>query len=395
LPFLRPSKTDKDANSSPTKNQVKAYYEYLQAQLVDKRDNRGKRHNLAFILTGMLIALLRSGKRLNMASIHRWMQREHAQLVAETGSESRKAISDVQLRRVLAGLDYSLYNQVNQTYFGKSVSGSEGFWQAMDGKELKGSIDGLKGEKRGENVVRTVSHQDLQSRIIGFYQGKKESEKTVVKNYFDQQITLAGGYSLDALHCYPTLLETIAEKKGIYLVQVKNNQQKLLEECEHIGQHLPCKETFETIDKAHGRLEIRQAKLYEVNVECLEQRWHKTQLQTLIVLDRQRLRLKDGVKSQEKAYFITNQPLTGQAGVEVFEAIRKHWSVETDNHVRDVTLGEDYIRCKESNRIRAMACMINIGLNLMRNHNKDSNFNAFREQLNFDRKKAISCLGPV
>lgn len=306
----------------------------------------------------MLIALLRSEKRLNIASIHRWMQREHGQLVAETGCESKKPISDVQLRRLLAGLDYSLYNQVNETYFGKSVCGSEGFWQAIDGKELKGSIDGLKGEKREENVVRAVSHQGLQSQIIGFYQGKKESEKTVVKEYFDKQTTLSESYSLDALHCYPTLLETIAEKKGIYLVQVKNNQEKLLEECEHISQYLPCKETFQTIDKVHGRLEQRQARLYEVNVACLEQRWHKTHLQTLIVLDRQRLRLKDGGKSQEKAYFITNQALDGQAGIAVFEAARQHWSVETDNHVRDVTLGEDHIRCKEGKRIRSIACII-------------------------------------
>jgi predicted transposase YbfD/YdcC len=362
--------------------------------LVDERDNRGKRHNLAFVLTGMLIALLRTGKRLNIASIQRWMQREHAQLVAETGCESKKAISDVQLRRLLAGLDYGLYNQVNETYFGKSVYSSDSFWQAIDGKELRGSIDKLKGEKRGENVVRAVSHQGLQSRIIAFYQGSKESEKTVVKNYFDEQITLSGGYSMDALHCYAALLETIAEKGGIYLVQVKSNQEKLLEECEQIAQQLPCKQAFQTIDKAHGRMEQRQAKLYELNVECLEPRWHKTAIQTLVVIDRQRLRLKDGQESGERAYFITNQTLTGQAGADLFEAVRKHWSVEIDNHVRDVTLGEDYIICRESNRMRSVASIINTGLNLIRRHNTNNNFVALREELNFDRQKAINCLSP-
>lgn len=366
----------------------------MQAYLVDKRDNRGKRHDLAFVMTGLLMALLRTGKRLKIASIHRWMVREHAQLVAETGYESVKPISDAQLRRVLASLDYSLYNQVNETYFGKAICSSDSFWQAIDGKELRGSIDKVKGGKRGENVVRAVSHQGLQSQIIGFYQGSKESEKTVVKNYFDRQTNLGGGYTLDALHCYPTLLETIVEKGGIYLVQVKSNQKKLLEECEHISGHLPCKEAFATIDKAHGRLEQRQARVYELNVECLEPRWHKTQLQTLIILERQRLRLKDGQESGERACFITNQPLTGQAGVELFEAVRNHWSVETDNHVRDVTLGEDHIRCKEGNQLRSIACIINWGLNLMRRHNTDNNFIALREELNFDRQKAINCLSP-
>ncbi len=348
----------------------------------------------------MLIALLRSGKRLNISSIHRWMQREHAQLVAETGllaieGKKGKPISDVQLRRILSGLDYSLYNQINQAYFGAAVCVSEGLFQAIDGKELQGSIDGLKGEKRGENVVRAVSHQDLQSQIIGFYQGNKESEKTVVKNYFDQQTTLSGGYSIDALHCYPTLLETIANKGGIYLVQVKSNQEKLLEDCAHIDQHLPHKEVFATIDKAHGRLEQRKARLYGLNVECLEERWQQTQLRTLVVIDRQRLRLKDGQESQERAYFITNQPLRGQAGIDLFAAVRKHWSVETDNHIRDVTLGEDHIICRAGKRMRAIASMINLGLNLMRRQHSENNFVALREELNFDRQKAISCLAPA
>jgi hypothetical protein len=58
-------------------------------------------------------------------------------------------------------------------------------WQALDGKQLKGSINKVKGGKRGETIVSTVCHAHLQSRIIGFYQGKKGSEKTVVKNYFE------------------------------------------------------------------------------------------------------------------------------------------------------------------------------------------------------------------
>jgi predicted transposase YbfD/YdcC len=323
------------------------------------------------------------------------MVREHAQLVAETGYESKKPISDAQLRRVLASLDYSLYNRVNETYFGKSVCSSDSFWQAVDGKELRGSIDKVKGEKRGENVVRAVSHQGLQSQIVGFYQGSKESEKTVVKKYFDKQTDLGGRYTLDALHCYPTLLETIAEKGGTYLVQVKSNQKKLLEECEYLAQQLPCKQSFQSIDKAHGRLEQRQASVYELNVECLEPRWHKTAIQTLVVIDRQRLRLKDGGESEERACFITNQALTGQAGADLFEAVRRHWSVETDNHVRDVTLGEDYIICREANRMRSLASILNTGLNLMRRHNTDNNFVALREEFNFDRRKAINCLSPL
>lgn len=79
-------------------------------------------------------------------------------------------------------------------------------------------------------------------------------------------------------------------------------------------------------------------------------------------------------------------------GVELFQAVRNHWAVEADNNVRDVTLGEDRIRCKDTNRIRAVACLINLALNLMRKQNKNNNIKALREDLNFDRKRAIDCL---
>jgi hypothetical protein len=77
----------------------------------------------------------------------------------------------------------------------------------------------------------------------------------------------------------------IAEKGGTYLVQVKSNQSNLLEDCENIAQHLACKEAFATLDKAHRRLEQRQAKLYALNVACLQERWYKTQLRALMVID--------------------------------------------------------------------------------------------------------------
>ncbi len=113
----------------------------------------------------------------------------------------------------------------------------------------------------------------------------------------DKQLTLWGGYSLDALQCYPALLETIAEKGDICLVhvylvqvclvQVISNEEKLLEDSEQIAQQLACKQAFQTIDKTHGRLEQRPARVYELNLECLEPRWHKTAIQPLVVIDRQ------------------------------------------------------------------------------------------------------------
>lgn len=93
---------------------------------------------------------------------------------------------------------------------------------------MRETIDGVSGDKRGENVVKMVSHEDLESQIIGFYSGKKESEKTIVQQYCQSQHTLIGTYGLDTLNTCPTLLEELENKGEIYLAQIKKIKKSYL-----------------------------------------------------------------------------------------------------------------------------------------------------------------------
>ena len=237
-----------------------------------------------------------------------------------------------------------------------------------------------------------VSHEDLESQIMGFYQGNKESEKTIVQQYFNQQDTLASAYSFDALHTCPVLLESIENKGGIYLSQVKKNQPELLEECQHMVQHLPLIYDFEDLEKGHGRIEHRIAGLYAMEVSVLDKRWNNSGIQTLIAIYRKRERTKDHKISQEIVYFISNKALTTiNDGNQLYRAVRNHWSVESDNYIKDVNLGEDYLKCYKTNRSRAMASVFNVAVNLLRRKNKINNLRVVREDCNFDRKYAKYC----
>jgi hypothetical protein len=153
---------------SPTTNEITLYYHELQNHLSDTRNDKGKRHELALILTTMLLAILRSAGNLKVSVIHRQMKREHEGILSILGLKKRRFISDSQFRRVLDSIDYQSYNDLNNRYFGISIVGVLGEWEAVDGKELRGNIDGLSGQKRGENVVKMVSHEDKSSQILGF-----------------------------------------------------------------------------------------------------------------------------------------------------------------------------------------------------------------------------------
>ncbi len=360
----------------------------MQGHLEDKR---GKRHDLAFVLTGLLVALLQSSSKLDVSALHRSLVRGHGQLVQDTGHCSQKPISDAQLRRLLSGLDHEAYNRVNQDYFGVAPGLGAGSWQAVDGKELRGTIDGVMGQKRGQSVVRLVSHHRLESRIVGYYQGDKESEKTVVEEHFQAQPQLGGqGYSFDALHTSSALLTRIEQRQGLYLAQVKQNQKKLLEECRHVARHLPALATEERVEKAHGCIERRQGCLYALDVAALEERWRESGLRSLAVLTRKRERVRDGQQSVEVSYYVSNlAPQAGQTAA-LLGAVRGHWGIEADNWVRDVTFGKDKIRCRDSGRIRALSGLINIALNLIRRHDPAGNVKALREVLNADRSKVVA-----
>ena len=361
---------------------------------MDHRDIRGRKHDLAFVLLSFLAAMFRSTGKLSFSSLHRMMQRDHDYLVAQTGVNSPGCISRVQLMRVLEDVHPSHFNALNQAYFAASRPQQDNHWQAVDGKELRGSIDKALGAKRGENAVFMVDHQNGHSQVIGYYSGQKDSERTLVRDYFRQETDLARqAYTFDALHCYPGLLAQINDMHGFYLMQVKGNQPILAEDLAFQEQASVSMDCMQTAEKAHGRIEQRKASLYEVEIDCVEPRWRKANIKSMMVVERETEQCKTSRKSYEKAYYISNITAHPGNGIELFNAIRKHWRVESNNYIRDATFGEDCIRTRKTGLIRNMAAFLNLAINQLKKHNQAANLNIVRENLAYDRGLLTSCFG--
>ncbi len=371
---------------------INYYYCELQNRLKDTRDNRGKKHDLSLVILLFMYAIIRTSGFINYLKIHRQMKRDFPFIQKKIGLEAKKCISYTQLKRVMSIIDYEEFNQINNIVFEKEVKKEGRKWKSIDGKELRGTIDKIAGKKRSENLIQQVSHSNKENKVIGFYNGSKESEKTVVKTFVEECPDFTEeAFTLDALHTDVSLLESINKKNGVYLVQVKGNQKKLLEECEHTHKNLVAKHELSSIDKGHGRLEKRKGFLYNFNVECLDDRWEKSGIQTLIVVNRERTILKTDKKSDEIVYFISNLNLSQTTGKELFNAVRNHWKVEADHYVRDVTLGEDKIQCLKENIPRVMAVAIGTVLNLFRRKNTKNNITELREDLVRNRRLANQC----
>lgn len=323
--------------------QSNSFYLALQANAeLDLRDNRGKMHNMSLVLCGLIFALLR-GKDGNLSAIHRSMVKKQKELCLFLGIDYQLVISRSHLPIFLKYVNVTFLGKLVFQYFGVQLEVRAKVWIAIDGKELRGSI--LVGCTRGEAIVQAVTHSNRMVYAQGYYNGSKESERPVVESFLLDKVLASQNLTMDALHFTPTILDLIAEAKGIFVVGLKGNQSEILTDMAQLPQLL--KHDFEhyTAYKGHGRQETQHFKAYDVSGEYFDKRWNKVEFKTMIQVKRTRFEKKTGKYSEEISYYMSNQKVTTLAQAKVlFKAIKKHWAVETNNYIRDVTLKEDKLK---------------------------------------------------
>lgn len=351
----------------------------MQKKLSDSRDIRGKRHELAFIVVLFLTSILRSDKLLNLSVIHRAMLDDFENLAHILGIKVARCVSYSQLKRILQLIDYEQFNAINKLYFNFIVKQDSAKWFSIDGKELCGTIDGVSGEKRGLSIVNLTTHQSRQSVIIGHYDALKASEKPVVSSYLKKTDIKHQKFSFDALHTSKENLATIANKNGVYLAQLKANQKEMLEECELVNKHFIANFKNTQYQKGHGRVETRLYKGFDFAAAEFDESWKETKNVSLIVVSRERFTSKTKKTTHENSYWLSNQSLDNKSFIEISEAIRNHWSIETHHHIRDVQMGEDRIKINHKNEALVVASFITLTSNLL--EKKGGNKSILREKL--------------
>jgi hypothetical protein len=326
--------------------QNNSFYLALQSNAsIDLRDNRGKTHKMSLVLCGLIFSLLR-GKDGNLSAIHRSMEKKQAELCTFLNIEYECVISRSHLPIFLKYVHVEFLGQLVFQYFGVHLEFGVKVWVAIDGKELRGSI--LVGKTRGEAIVQAVTHSNRMVYAQGYYNGSKESERPVVESLLLDKVLAAQNLTMDALHFTPIILDLIADAKGVFVVGLKGNQSEILTDMEQLPKLV--KHNFESYTeyKGHGRQETQYFKAYDVSGEYFDKRWMKVKFQTMIQVKRTRFEKKTGKYSEEISYYMSNQKVTtlDQAKI-LFNAIKGHWAVETNNYIRDVTLKEDKLKSIE------------------------------------------------
>lgn len=327
-------------------------------QLPDPRDNRGKRHDLAFVLCGVILAIMAGRSRVS--AIHRFLRNRFAWLRELTQVTSEQCISRAQLPRLLAQVEWATLQPLLGTHLGVQVeSPAPGEWIAIDGKALRGSP--------GEQVVLARSHQSGCLLAHQPVSGPKRSEVTTVRALLAQPPLAGRHVTLDALHCNPRTTAQIHQAHGGYLVQVKANQSALRTAVQTLAASGSPLGTCQSIDKAHGRLEVRHAAFFSLASLALPARWHRSGLRAVVRMERTTTHLPTAQQTQAVAYYLTNQEVSTEGTqVDLFTAIRGHWGCEADNWLRDVTWQEDQVPVHHSTQAHVLGLLRTLVVGLFR-----------------------------
>jgi predicted transposase YbfD/YdcC len=263
------------------------------AEIDDPRIERTKRHKLIDILTIAILAVICGAEGwVAMESFgkakHQWLKKI---LELPNGIPS-----DDTFARVFASLNPEQFQDCFLHWVKSIAEVSEGEVIAIDGKTLRHSYDNA----NGKGAIQMVSAWATANRLV-LGQCKVESksnEITAIPKLLKMLEVKGCIVTIDAMGTQTKIAQQIVGRGGDYVLALKGNQGNLCEDVEQLFAHAQSvnfagiKHDFhQTIDKGHGRIEIRRCWTMEQTEFLLgAEKWAKL---TSICMIKAERRLKD------------------------------------------------------------------------------------------------------
>jgi predicted transposase YbfD/YdcC len=235
---------------------------------------------------------------------------------------------------------------------------------AIDGKTLRSALE--RGQK---GAIHMVSAWATKNRLV-LGQRKvsaKSNEITAIPELL-KILTIEGSLvSIDAMGCQKEIAQTLIEQEGDYVLALKKNHPNLYQDVVQLFQFAHQQEWkgiehqfHQTINKDHGRLEIRRHwTMGQTEYLYGAEQWKG--LQSIGMVESER-RVKDKITVEQRYYLMSiESDAQGFA-----QAVRSHWGIENQLHwVLDVGFQEDSLKGCLGYSAENLAVVRHLAVNLL------------------------------
>ena len=243
---------------------------------------------------------------------------------------------------------------------------------AIDGKTLCNSVD----EASGISAIHMVSAFATGARLILAQQAvdEKSNEITAIPKLLALLDLKGHIVTIDAMGTQKAIAKQIVDQGGDYILALKGNQGTLNEDIRLFletelkkSSSTVINDSYEDIDKGHGRIESRKC-FVSSQLEWLEQKEEWAGLKTIAMIEE--TREWNGKLSTEQRFFIASVPPVAER---IASAVRSHWLIENGLHwTLDVVFNEDQSCVRKDNAGENMALVRHISLNMLNNTKKQT-----------------------
>ena len=328
--------------------------------LEDPRDTRGKRYKLIDIIIMTIYGLLCGLKDfVNIADFMKLKEEYFTKLLKlENGTPSHDCLSDV-----FAVIDSKKFMEVFIEWTKDIIKNKTGKNISIDGKAIKSATDKINNGNIPYIVSAFIGEVGISIGQVKV--DDKSNEITAIPDLLDLLDIEGAIITIDAIGTQEEIVNKIVDKKGHYVLPVKDNQKELRKQIksqfESYNNLYGNSEIFnkKTVEKDHGRIEEREYFLcYDVSKIKDKEKWKTVKS---IAYTRVSRTYNDETVITDNYYIIDYQISIEK----LIESIRDHWNIECGLHWKlDVILDEDHSRNRENNSINNLSIMRKIIFNL-------------------------------